>query len=784
MNILLLQFKNYFDRKIKRFGSLSRYMDYQLGDTISGVNFIPGDGVTTELILNFDTTKLGSPDYLIAAESDEEFTRWFVMESERTRKGQTRFKLRRDLIAENIWGVKNGVSMVNKGYTEWGNSAFFNKEPIGINRIPKTKDYLRDRSVSGWLVAYLPKTGKSEEGATGWEDTSVKFGTSKAQGQYTFDSLDAARTAMGNLNAYIGGMMQVYAGPLSSQGDYYTLQMYEYFLQNGGAWPASTVAATDYHGRFNSEGSNFKDALKAGSDAIYKEVSKRLTPTNYTFKGYSDVTSTMAKYDGTTFTDSSTGLVYSVKMELKELSVSDIGVSSWTNPDLYTIFLKAATAVDGTLWTTQPWSDNINYATIRTQGCTCYYISMTFTQVSDSVYSWKISKSRRQTEDAPYDCICLPYRSDGIQATTKIDGKAVEVDYAANMSLASAMGAYYGSSLYDVQLLPYCPVPDLIGTVGGISVTSSTSGVIYNYDATSKTLVLYCKSINLKTTVSKQLIPARTKQNFICTHYKLVAPNFSSEYEIPVFENDGIYYWNITQTLIPYSPHIQVTPEFSAFNGANLNDSRGLIIGGSLSITQTNSAWAEYLRSNSNYSQIFESQMAYQEYQQKNSMISSAIGSVGGAITTGVTSGIMTGNVGLGVGAGLVSGAAGIADLVTQEQMNQKANEYAREQRELSLNNIKSTPATISKITSINSNFAIWPYIEYSACTDAEYEIVGKYLKMYGMTINQVGTLKDFMNEDYYCSADIILAEGIKGDANYKNQLKSEVSQGFFYEEG
>ena len=780
MNILLLQFKNYFDRKIKRFENLSDYMSYQLGSTFTGVNFIPGDGVETELILNFDTATLGTPDYLIAAETSEEFTRWFVMNSERTRKGQTKFKLRRDLVAEEIEGIKDATSMVKQGYCEWGNVAFFNKEPISVNSIQKSKDYLIDGSVSGWLVAYLPK----HTGDSSWEDTVVKFGTSKTNGQYSFDSVSAAKTAMGELQSYIGGTMEVYQG-VNSSAEQVKLNRYDYFLQNAGAWSPEVVTATNYHSRFYGDSSKAKAAMKAGAQAIYSTLSARMTPSNCTYKGYTSVMSTITKYNGTTFTDTSTGLVYKATLSLVEESRDDIYVSSNNNSDLYTLFLKAANGVDSTLGCYSPSVSNINWAPIRTRGAKNYRISVTVQQLSDTVYSWTIDKTRRQTKDAPYDCICMPYRNDGSVAGYRIDDKLVTVDYEANMQLASALSAYYGSSVYDVQLLPYCPVQDLINSTisGGMSVKSTTSGVNYKYDTTSKTIVFYCDTINTKFSKGKNISPQMEKIQSICNKYKLVAPNYSSEYEIPVFENGGIYHWNVTQTLIPYSPWIQIVPVFNNFNGTNLNDSKGLIVGGSLSITQTSSSWAEYIRSNSNYSQIFESQMAYQEYQQKNSMISSALSAGSTALTTGITSGIMTGNVGVGAAAGFVSGAAGIADLFTQKEMNQKANEYKREQYNLQLGNIKSTPATISKVTSINSNFAVWPYIETDSCTDAEREIVRSYLKNYGMTINQVGQLENFMNKDYYCSADIILADDIKGDANYKNQIKSEVSQGFFYEE-
>jgi hypothetical protein len=115
---------------------------------------------------------------------------------------------------------------------------------------------------------------------------------------------------------------------------------------------------------------------------------------------------------------------------------------------------------------------------------------------------------------------------------------------------------------------------------------------------------------------------------------------------------------------------------------------------------------------NANYSQLFDSQIAYQEYQNKMSLISSGISSVSSAISTGATVGtglsIMPGTGAFGAVAGTIAGgvslAAGIADLAVQKDMTKKAIEYETEQYNLSLGNIKSQPSTISKITAFNIN--------------------------------------------------------------------------------
>ena len=57
-SILLLHYNNYFNRIIKK---LDKIADYQEADsnsvTCDNINFVPGDGVSTSLILGHDTNQ-------------------------------------------------------------------------------------------------------------------------------------------------------------------------------------------------------------------------------------------------------------------------------------------------------------------------------------------------------------------------------------------------------------------------------------------------------------------------------------------------------------------------------------------------------------------------------------------------------------------------------------------------------------------------------------------------------------------------------------------------------
>ena len=784
MNLKLLQFKNYFDRRIQRFDDEQDYDDFLIGKQ-ENVNFIPGDGVDTSVIVNFDTTVYGVPDYMIAIDNREIDSRWFVMSAERTRKGQTKLTLRRDLIAEEIEGIKSATSMVNKGYVQFGNDAtFFTKEPVSVNEIPQSTTGLYQTGNCAWLVGYVPKHSGTEE-TDKWEDTKVNYGQSGSDIDYVEEIAGSQAEIMTTLGAQTAAFL-----PTTLQGTNIANVVFTVVYQSGGAY-RYTFNASDPNATPTTEKldqttvvSTYKyifstldtyetililQTVVNGSRSLL--LSKILSTSKLT--GYTETTPinylTAYNHDNHKVikaTDLKT--YYTVDKEsLKIAEVSDFTDTEWKN--LVLTLLK-----NNDLDTT--YAENAFYFT-----GSVHSINVKLTAVADSVATFTIDKTRRSSVDTPYDIIAMPYVKDGGDFTFTIDGVQKTCHTSYDLSLATNLTSAWGTSVvYDVQLVPYAPVVDMFNE-GTLKLEGNGSGVIYQWNG--DTLVLYLSSASTTFNIDYTIKCTGDKKDYICDKYKLVSPNYSNEYELPVFENGGIDGFNVDVTLFPYSPWIKLNPIYKMFNGNDLDDVRGLVLGGSYSITQTSSAWTEYVYNNSNYSQIFESQMAYQEYMQKNQMISGLVGGLSNALTTGAMTSALALNPIAGVAAGLASAGAGIFDLFKQNEMNQKANEYTRTQHELQLGNIKSKPNIISKITSININNKLVPQVVYYSCTSGEKSAVNDYLHLYGMSINKIDKISAYMNDDYYVSADIIDAPDIKGDANYKNQIKQEVKQGFFYKE-
>ena len=166
MQLLLLHYNNYFNRIIKRNNTID---DYKAADAnykeASNINFNPGDGVNTSLVLGLGQT--GSLfegdefDYLVAYEVVDNITkidsRWFILEQDRKRSGQYELTLKRDVIADNYIDVVDSPIYLEKGFiNDVNDPLLYNSESMNLNQIKQLEIPLKDETQSGWVVGYIP----------------------------------------------------------------------------------------------------------------------------------------------------------------------------------------------------------------------------------------------------------------------------------------------------------------------------------------------------------------------------------------------------------------------------------------------------------------------------------------------------------------------------------------------------------------------------------------------------------------------------------------------------
>ena len=166
MQLLLLHYNNYFNRIIKKKDSIE---DYKAADAdykeASNINFNPGDGVNTSLVLglgqNGSLFEGDEFDYLVAYEVVDNINvirgRWFILEQDRKRGGQYELTLKRDVLADNYIDVVNSPMFIEKGYIDDVNDPLlYNSESMNLNQIKQLEMPLKDETKSGWVVGYIP----------------------------------------------------------------------------------------------------------------------------------------------------------------------------------------------------------------------------------------------------------------------------------------------------------------------------------------------------------------------------------------------------------------------------------------------------------------------------------------------------------------------------------------------------------------------------------------------------------------------------------------------------
>ena len=798
--IKLLNFHHYTERSIDKYEDIDSYNDYSHIDR-EIFNFTFNNYISTSLDIKLEEDF--KPNYLLLIKDDKIHSRWYITNISQNSGNQHKLSLKRDIIADNLDTIMNlPNTYITKGYTDINNSCFFNKEDLIVNEIPKKLYPLRDELGCPWLVAYVNKYDIKSSDSSRPEDKNPWTVNYKTNLNLSYNYEESLSTAKANLTSlYLVKDEHIYINIVIISTNYPTnAWIVQFDLLNRTNKIIGNVDQADLSKYPNyikvTLNTTLNSFCSAMSDTFYDN---RNTIINLLFPDYnklnsmSELMNISFKYKNSIIKDSNKYYEIDNNVENSYLTnLKDTYLNNYQNlfNNILTIMKNKDSSVTSVVGRATA-NTSIYISTLHS------YLSYTVKQLNSTDSSITISKTRRTCGNSLYDIICSPLKIKG-NTLYSIDGEYYSLNDDETFSFYNNLSNCIGTSnVYDIQILPYCPIRDVLkynsdSDALEIKLNSSDENIIYQKK--NNLLLLYVNNINISFDIdtssnnnysNPSLMFEKdediSKKNYLTNKYKLVSPNFSSEYEIPLYENKGILYMNVDMTLLPNNPWIKINPIYNYLNGKDLDDIRGLIIGGSLSISQISNSWTEYILQNSNYSQLFESQIAYQEYQNKMSMTSTAIQSGLTALGTGFTGGLI--NPVLGAIGGTASGVAGLIDNIVQAGMNKKQIEFQKEQWNLQLGNIKNKPNVLSKITSINKNFKYFPFIIHYKSTDEEIENVENYLKLNGMTINRIGKLVDYYNLDYYLAGEIKDYDNI--DLNLLSSeeyeyLKNEIKQGFY----
>lgn len=545
MQLLLLHYNNYFNRIIKKENTIA---DYKAADTdykeASNINFNPGDGINTSLILglgqNGSLFESDEFDYLVAYEVVDNVnvidSRWFIIEQDRKRAGQYELTLKRDVLADNYDDVVNSPIFLEKGFIDDVNDPLlYNSESMKLNQIKQLEIPLKDETQCGWVVGYIPSDAfpKVEpeydrvekavtvpmsaditvNGLSSW--TYWQYCSSNPSYKFMADEVGRRKVTVKIRNENVtpsgrtvrcGMVTANYTFyPNSSDAGVYSQQNTGYIEDPSGSWVfpqwyQDYGPVTLHQGILNAEiCSKIFDPVRnngAFNTALNAILGNGISIGN---------TSALRQLQDKIILDSSTNTYYRISIIAASASSPITVTSSVSGGQTALTALKNAmyypSGMEGTLLG--------DYTTFTASNSSTSY-AIQLTNVGVSLYV-DLNSDRAHLNDSPYDMFCIPFSD-----TLKLRYGSTEFTCSKNvaLSMATEIARDLGSgSVHDVQLLPYCPNRTLVIKSGSPSTVLDLTGVKYDLikeksTGSPKSAIIWC-------TESTFQVPITTESNII-----------------------------------------------------------------------------------------------------------------------------------------------------------------------------------------------------------------------------------------------------------------------------
>lgn len=825
MNLYFLQYNNYYNRIVKKYDDLRDYTSNHNYVTRANVNFNPGDGLQTELTTNWTTSWM--PDYLVTNSGDtEQLTRWFIISHVRLRGEQYKMLLRRDVVADNLEAILNADCFIEKAIIDNDNPLIFNTENMSVNQI-KTKEWqLRDSTKCPWICCYYSKEDVDtnyrmkveyqNDITYDYEVSNQSFNEWKnSQRGYYFKDLKIA-TPIDKRYLYSGDReTRVYTSQFNYQMT--TLMSNQAIFTLESSWPTETnkAALNFVSEKFGKQLTGVADNnLKLSSfpsvsvfNEIYKSEGKGIINALGRVDTYSTDLSLLQFNNKIIKFSASNGDIEYIKVKVRLI-----------DDDIYTT--GTVTSASGYLW--NAFYNNHMKELVYGSGSytlgnqtrpieTVFYyqvhkqtLEITGEIVPDSgVYSATISKERQLTEDSVFGLFCIPYPVNGESVIAKVGNSLVDINpdislrTAVEFSEAYAGGSTGGGLFKDMQILPYCPIPNIVNDDGIIELTDTRIYDVITYRETSATvpgnivgIILHPSKTSFTLNIPfNEYSLEDVKMSNETELMRLVSPNYSGQFEFNPARNNSISFFNVDCTYQPYNPYIHVNPDFGGLYGADFNDARGLICSGDFSLPMILDQWSAYQMNNKNYNSIFnreiENMELHQNVERTRQKIDIAM-NIGEAAMHGAKTGGPLGALGYAAG----SAAMGAIDYNLSETLRNEALDYKKDMFGYQLGNIQAMPQGISKVSPFTYNNKYFPILEYYTCTEQEKIAIANKIAYNGMTVMAIGKLKDYINNVWnyknitskgYIKGAIIRLEGLQDDYHVLNAISDEIYKGVYY---
>lgn len=822
MTLYFMQYNNYYNRIIKKLETIDEY--YNTYNTIvkEGVNFNPNDNVNTQLTVNWDVD--WTPDYVLVEDPKSgKFTRWFIIDSVRLRGQQYQMNLRHDIVADNLENILEADCFIEKAILPDDNPLIFNSENMTVNQIKTNEWTLKDQTNCAWICGYF--SDRPEDyvaGSTSFENDVIMHGEYRTP--ISFDYTIPSKLA--DWEYYNGAVVSTSYAIYSSLNYRYnkdgpTAVYFSRFNEDLSVSVSNKVLsptrndATNYlrtkvgleqpeftvfASYINATSSTYPSGGVIGDIFINKHNTLPGILKSYdTFITTPEAEENIYKYNNkrVKFTNGSSVEYYKLIVTEEPMDSKWISVSDTSTPSLWEELYYGG-------FNTYANSSAIDKDTRFYVEITKKRVKISYEPITSGIYTCDINNGRHKLLDAPYRMFCMPYALDEavyIKNGSKLIAQAPDV----SLKMATALASKYSGAnqIYDVQILPYCPIFSIQTDVKAeldLKENVDVYDPIY-YQANSNSekeivgYILYPEYSSFTINIPFNKIKLNNvKMSNETDMVRLVSPNYNGTFEFNPARNNSITFFNVDCTYLPYQPYIHVNPDFSMLYGKDFNDSRGLICGGDYSITIMNDAWQTYQLQNKNYQNMFDRDIknmeVHQNVERTRDMYNAITGSIQGGIA-GAMSGAKAGPYGAIAGAVVgtaTSAAAGAIDYNLSETLRNEALDYKRDMFGYQLGNIQALPQSITRTTAFTYNNKYFPVVEYYTCTDTEKNALANKIAYNSMTVMAIGKLKDYVSNTWsyknitskgYIKGSLIRLD-INDDFHLLNEISNEIYKGVY----
>lgn len=672
----------------------------------------------------------------------------------RTREHQYDLVLKRDLICDYFSDLANATINLKRGYISDINSPYlFNRENFECNQIKQDEVLLKDKLGCKWLVGYWNKDAVTEK---------KKF--------------TASKNAILIPDYRVGVLADL---PFNTTSSYFCLPevyiRFNYRLSNTTEDRAATLGLDSAYSTTSTESNlnissvrilfnplrDYDDgpAVHQGLLNYYNSLLGAIPQSQY---------DNLLNYENKIVLETSTNSYYKVVVNRSGIKHNQETFSILqSNPNyspVKSIVNKQATVRD---------DSDVNFRAFITSSQT---LTFTLDPVDNEEYFCEVDPVYMNTlRNEAYNAFAIPLPEKEI-FLKQPDGTLITglQNTTAPFIMAQSLLAAASAQL-DLQLLPYCPLPESIFNEDTITIDPTEEEYkFFSYIRRSADNNVQSVVFFLDNNQFSRIIPftnpydlstpyqiKRVNQN---TKTRIAAGDYSSAFDFNIAKNGGLSYFKIDCTYKPYSPYIHVQPNFGGLYGGDYNDTRGLICSSTnYSISRLTDAWETYERNNINYENIFKRQIenmdTNRDIQKQYQLVSAFVGAGQAGATLGVI-GSSFGAPGAIIGgvAGLVGGGlAGYADYQLIEKQYDENRQYQIDLFNYNNQNVQALPTTLSATGALNPNNKIFPVIEFYDCTEEENEAFINALDFLGFTLGFITKeLTNYANNSKFVQGNVI----------------------------